>query len=244
MIKKISVTQLEPGMHVHDFNHDWRNPCCQDRDPNAFRNGRTIATEAEVKAVIEHGIQTVFINDKRGRDVSDAPTVIEVEKVLTTQMEALGDDAKPENRPPSSLIPQEVHFDQEVSQASNIKAQARKLVGSVLEDARMGQQVTLGPVKDVVRHMADSLFRNPDAMLSLSLIKQRDEYTFMHSVNVGVFLMSFCRTMEMDESAIIDVGVGGMLHDIGKMKTPESVLNKAGKLTDEEFDLNETARSL
>jgi len=47
--------------------------------------------------------------------------------------------------------------------------------------------------------------------------------------------MSFCRAMDMEEQQIISVGVGGMLHDIGKMHTPEEVLNKQGKLTDEEF---------
>ena len=99
----------------------------------------------------------------------------------------------------------------------------------------MGKQVALEPVNDAVREMADSMFRNPDAILSLSLIKKRDEYTFMHSVNVGVFLMSFCRSVGMDEEEIIDVGVGGMLHDIGKMRTPDGVLNKQGKLTDDEF---------
>jgi putative nucleotidyltransferase with HDIG domain len=230
MIKKISVEQLEPGMFVHNFNHDWKNPCCRDQDPNAFKTPRFIRLEAEVLAIVQHGIRELYIDSDRGMDVEGAQSVHEVNATLEAQMKAL-DEAEDE---PTAPV-EERHFNEEILQAGQAKDQARLIVGNVLEDSRLGKQVTLAPVREVVSQMAESLFRNPDAILSLSLIKKRDEYTFMHSVNVGVFLMSFCRAMGMDEKTIISVGVGGMLHDIGKMHTPEAVLNKQGKLTDEEF---------
>ncbi|MBF0164603.1 MAG: HD-GYP domain-containing protein [Magnetococcales bacterium] len=228
MIKRIPVRQLRAGMCVHDFNHDWKDPCCQDRDPNAFRGPKMMRTDEEVQAVIEHGIAELYIDTARGLDVEEAPSAAEVQRMLEAQLRDLADDDPDE-------MDREVPMEREMHQAAKVKAQARTLVGSILEDARLGKQVTLSPVKDAVRNMADSMFRNPDAILSLSLIKQKDEYTFMHSVNVGVMLMSFCRMMGMDEEEIINVGVGGMLHDIGKMRTPEAILNKAGKLSDEEF---------
>ncbi|MBF0454888.1 MAG: HD-GYP domain-containing protein [Magnetococcales bacterium] len=228
MIKKISVEQLEAGMFIRDFNHQWQNPCCQDSDPNAFRGARLIRTDEEVMAVIHHDIKEVYIDTSKGKDLEEAPTAQEVEAALEAQMRELEED---EDRTP----PEEIPFNDEIKQAGSAKKQARKIVGSILEDVRLGKQVTLGPVKNAVKEMADSMFRNPDAILSLSLIKKRDEYTFMHSVNVGVFLMSFCRAMGMDEKTIISVGIGGMLHDIGKMHTPDAILNKQGKLTDEEF---------
>ncbi|MBF0192959.1 MAG: HD-GYP domain-containing protein [Magnetococcales bacterium] len=230
MIKKISIDQLEAGMFVNDFNHDWKNPCCQDKDPNAFRGARFIQTDDEVRAIINHGITELYIDSEKGKDVESAQSAQDIEASLEAQMRALDDDFEDEPKPV-----REVHFNDEVKQASQAKDQARKLVGNILVDSRLGKQVTLAPVKDAVTQMAESMFRNPDAILSLSLIKKRDEYTFMHSVNVGVFLMSFCRAMEMKEEEIINVGIGGMLHDIGKMHTPEEVLNKKGKLTDEEF---------
>ncbi len=228
MIKLIPTEQLCAGMFVHDFNHDWKDPCCQDKDPNAFRGSRMLRTDEEVHSVIDHGIREVFIDASRGKDVEDAPTAAEVQRMLEAQLRELGDD---EGEGGVETVP----LEKEIHQASHVKAQARSLVGSILEDVRLGKQVALTPVKDAVRNMADSMFRNPDALLSLSLIKQKDEYTFMHSVNVGVFLMSFCRALDMDEEDIVDVGVGGMLHDIGKMRTSQEILNKAGKLTDEEF---------
>ncbi|MBF0625728.1 MAG: HD domain-containing protein [Magnetococcales bacterium] len=177
-------------------------------------------------------------------------TQAEIEADLEAQMAALDDwddeEAGPAEEPPPPPVTTKppavappliakAPFREELPQASNIKRQARKLVGTVLEDARMGRQVEVQQVKDVVAEMTESMLRNPDALLSLSLIKQNDEYTFMHSVNVGVFLMFFARALGHDEAVVTQVGIGGMLHDIGKMRVPPEILHKPGKLTDEEF---------
>ncbi|MBF0347640.1 MAG: HD-GYP domain-containing protein [Magnetococcales bacterium] len=228
-IIKIKIIDLKVGMYVTDFNHDWRNPCCQDKDPNAFRGPRLIRTESEIQAIIDHGIKELFIDIAKGKE-TDGKSLNEVEQKLSQQLLELGDDEEL-----AIKFNPEKPFSEELSAAAEVKSKARMIVGHVLTDARLGKQVALAPVQDAVRGMAESMFRNPDAILSLSLIKKRDEYTFMHSVNVGVFLMSFCRALDMEEETIIKVGVGGMLHDIGKMKTPEHILNKPGKLTDEEF---------
>ena len=229
-IKKVPVNSLEVGMFVTDFNDQWQDPDDDGLSGDFARNPRTMNSDAEIQAVIKRGIKEVFIDVARGRD-AEGPTQAEIEADLQAQLMALDDDD--EELAPEPV--QETSFEEEQEKAASVKRQARKLVGNVLADARMGKQVAIGPVNDAVRGMADSMFRNPDAILSLSLIKNRDEYTFMHSVNVGVFLMSFCRSMGMDEEEIIQVGVGGMLHDIGKMRTPDAVLNKKGKLTDAEF---------
>ncbi|MBF0421386.1 MAG: HD-GYP domain-containing protein [Magnetococcales bacterium] len=230
-IKKINIQDLKPGMYVADFNLDWNDRGSHDPNFQKFLQPRLIRTDAEVESAMARGIKEIFIDVAKGAE-ADGITLNEIEKALSVQLMELDDDAElAANK--VSIKP----FEEEISGAAEVKTQARRIVGDVLADARLGKQVALGPVQDAVMGMADSMFRNPDAILSLSLIKKRDEYTFMHSVNVGVFLMSFCRALEMPEEIILRVGVGGMLHDIGKMKTPENVLNKAGKLTDEEFFL-------
>ncbi|MBF0125051.1 MAG: HD-GYP domain-containing protein [Magnetococcales bacterium] len=229
MIKKILTSQLAPGMFVHDFNHNWKDPCCQGRDPNFFATPRLITTEAELRRIIEHGIKDLYIDTARGDDVAGAPLQRQVEAELEAQLHELGESHREAARY------QQVSMEKEMEQAAQIKRQARQMVGNILEDVRMGQQVVIGPMKDMVTQMADSMFRNRDAILSLGLIKQKDEYTFMHSVNVGVFMLSFCQTLGISSEDIVDVGLGAVLHDIGKMKTPMEILNKAGKLTDDEF---------
>ncbi|WP_198265676.1 HD-GYP domain-containing protein [sulfur-oxidizing endosymbiont of Gigantopelta aegis] len=76
---------------------------------------------------------------------------------------------------------------------------------------------------------------NHNALLGLSRIRNMDTYTFEHSVNIGVLMMSFAKGRGMSAEIIHEVGVGGLLHDIGKARTPPEILNKPSKLTDEEF---------
>jgi putative nucleotidyltransferase with HDIG domain len=62
-----------------------------------------------------------------------------------------------------------------------------------------------------------------------------DVYTFEHSVSFSVLMMAFAKSMGLSDKIICEVGIGGLLHDIGKTLTPDNILNKPGKLTDEEF---------
>ncbi len=231
MIKKISVDRLEPGMFVHNIDNAWNE------DLPLPQQGM-INKEDDVPSILNHGIKEVYIDTQKGRDVGDAPTEDEVQAELAAQMMELGEGELSGPETPSDRNTEgKSSMQQEIHRASAVKKQARELVGNVLEDARLGKQVPVGPVKNVVDGMVDSMCRNEDAMLSLGQIKQKDEYTFMHSVNVGVFLMAFCRSMDMEEQIIVDVGVGALLHDIGKMRTPPEVLNKPGRLTDKEFEI-------
>ncbi len=129
----------------------------------------------------------------------------------------------------------QVPFNEEIVEAAKIKNAARLVVGGVLEDARNGEPISLEPVQDSVKTIMDSMQRNTDSILSLSMLKQHDEYTFMHSVNVGVLIIAFCRSLGMDEEQVIAVGVGGMLHDVGKTRVSKHILDKPSTLTTAEW---------
>jgi HD-GYP domain-containing protein (c-di-GMP phosphodiesterase class II) len=150
-----------------------------------------------------------------------------VEERLAAQLRELEDDE------PVSSTP----FELELLQAAKIHVHARRVVGGVLEDARAGRPMNLATVGDVVDDIIASIRRNPDAMLTLSMLKKKDDYTFMHSVNVGVLLISFCCSMGIDEEDISAIGIGGMLFDVGKMRIPNRILNKPGPLSDKELSL-------
>jgi len=85
--------------------------------------------------------------------------------------------------------------------------------------------------------MVESIFRNQDALMSLSRIRKKDEYTYYHSMSVCALMVSFARQMGFDKCLINEVGVGAMLHDIGKMKISHGILNKNDKLTTEEYEM-------
>jgi hypothetical protein len=82
--------------------------------------------------------------------------------------------------------------------------------------------------------------RNPGALISLARLKTADDYTFMHSVAVCALMIALARQLGLDEQQTRDAGMAGLLHDLGKAMIPLEILNKPGKLTDEEFALVKT----
>lgn len=227
-IKKIALTDLKPGMVISGYVCDWGG------DPARWGR-KTIHLQADIEKIRGYGIEEVYIDTNMGLDVADAPTLQEVKHTVTQEIKKIA--TQPDATPllPKKIPPKENTLQGELANARRATDHARKVVASVLIDARLGKQVELGPVRDAVELMTESAFSNIGAILSLSLIKRKDEYTFMHSVNVGVFLMAFCHTMDMDREQIVLAGIGGMLHDIGKMKVPLEILNSPNKLTDAEF---------
>lgn len=100
-----------------------------------------------------------------------------------------------------------------------------------MQDVRLGKQIEVERMNPVVEGMTHSILRNKDALLSLCRITQKDDYTFQHSVSICALLIAFARALDHEPDVIRLAGVGGLLHDVGKMKVPDEMLNKPGKLT-------------
>ncbi len=105
----------------------------------------------------------------------------------------------------------------------------------MMEDARLGRQLEVERVSPLIERMVGSIFSNKDALLGLTRIRRMDRYTFEHSVSSAVLMVSFARTLGLDKECIREIGVGALLHDIGKTLVPPEILNKPACLTDEEF---------
>jgi len=97
------------------------------------------------------------------------------------------------------------------------------------------------PDADAARGMVDSLAQavaqNRTALLALTALKNYDNYTFTHMVNVSILTMGQARGVGIDGALLREFGMGGLMHDIGKVKTPNEILNKPDKLTEQEFDV-------
>lgn len=85
--------------------------------------------------------------------------------------------------------------------------------------------------------LLDAILQNDAVALNVDALKVSDEYTFKHSVDVATIAMIIARKGGMPDSDIHKIGMAGLLHDVGKSRIPGEVLNKAGKLTEEEFDI-------
>jgi len=87
----------------------------------------------------------------------------------------------------------------------------------------------------VVNSLASSAVKDPAALLGLTMIKDYDNYTFHHSVNVGVLAMALSASMGQAQLEVEETGIAGFLHDVGKIRIDKGILNKPGKLSDGEF---------
>lgn len=221
MLKKVDSSQLRVGMYIHDLDCGWM-------EHPFVRNRFMITTEDEIRKILAVGIRSVTIDCARGLDVSDAPTVAEAEAAVEAEVAAIA--ARP-------VAPLRTSLAEEFERAVAIRRQAAGLVKTVMQDARLGKAIEMDKVSPVVENITASILRNASALLGLSAIKNKDDYTFLHSVSVCTLLVAFCRSRKLDAETTYQAGIGGLLHDTGKALVPDAILNKPGRLTDEEFDI-------
>jgi putative nucleotidyltransferase with HDIG domain len=186
-----------------------------------------ITQQGEIDKILQHGIRKVSIDTERGLDLQTdvaaqaAPLDLEL-------------DLAPEFIVPEAL-PQRVALSDEMQVAKQVLAEASALMNNVLSDVRLGRMVELDRIEPVVERMIQSVLRNPGALSCLGRVKQKDHYTFEHSVNVSVLLVNFCHHLCLNRRTTRDAAIGGLLHDVGKVHTPDEILNKTSALTDAEF---------
>ena len=107
----------------------------------------------------------------------------------------------------------------------------------MFNDARLGKAIEVGAAQELVEEISNSVMRNAHALISLARLKNADEYTYMHSVAVCALMIALARQLNLPETTVREAGLAGLLHDIGKIGIPDKILNKPGKLTDEEFTI-------
>jgi HD-GYP domain-containing protein (c-di-GMP phosphodiesterase class II) len=115
--------------------------------------------------------------------------------------------------------------------------EARINIKNAMESIRYGTSLDVKPVRDSVCRMIDELMDVSDTMVNLQDLKSNDQYTFSHSVNVCVLSLITGISMNYSEDKLRELGIGAMLHDVGKTRIPNEILNKPESLTKEEFDI-------
>ena len=221
-IKRVRVDQLKPGMFVHDLDCGYLQ--------HGFLLPRfLIKGEAQIQKMRRQGLDQVYIDTGKGLDLEEAPTLEEVQKEVSRELAATVSAG------PATPLQVRVSQKEEALVARKIMGEAQAVAGSMFHDIRLGRQVDPGRAGPVVEKITGSVLRNPGAILSLCRIKQADTYTFQHSVSVCALLVTFTHALGMDAATVHEAGLGGLLHDTGKMKVPPGILNKPGRLTEEEF---------
>jgi HD-GYP domain-containing protein (c-di-GMP phosphodiesterase class II) len=220
MIKQIRTDQLKPGMYIHDLNCGWL-------DHPFLSNAFKVQDQATVDKIINLGIRELYIDTVKGADVWAARTQQEVSADLDQRLQEIA--RKQPEKPIATALKDEA------ARARRLHGEANKIVRHLMDDIRLGQQIAVDRIEPLVENMVESIFRNQDALLPLARLKNHDDYTFEHSVGVCALLVAFGRGMKLDKSVIKEMALGGLLHDVGKARIPDIILNKPGKLTDDEF---------
>ena len=228
MLKKIAIADLRVGMYIHELCGGWM-------DHPFWRSKFAVKDVQDLAKVRESGVAELWIDTGKGADVP-AAVRIETESVVADEVDQMLAAAE------SVLAPlaQQVEFDQEVKRAAKICNKAKDAVVSMFQEVRMGKAIDADAAGELVDEISSSVMRNPGALISLARIKTADDYTYMHSVAVCALMVSLARQLGQDETSTRELGLAGLLHDLGKALMPPDVLNKPGKLTDDEFAIMRT----
>ena len=111
------------------------------------------------------------------------------------------------------------------------------ITSELAESARMGRSASVKEVKRAVQGIVDQVLDNELALVGLTTIRDYDDYTFTHSVNVCIFTVAIGKRLGLDKQQLYDLGMAAFLHDVGKARVPKDVLTKVGRLTAEEWQM-------
>jgi HD-GYP domain-containing protein (c-di-GMP phosphodiesterase class II) len=121
--------------------------------------------------------------------------------------------------------------------AKRAYAQTVAVAREVMGGLRMGKGVSLRPVKRAVQSIVDQVLTNETSIVGLTTLRDYDEYTFTHSVNVCIFSVALGKKLGLDKHQLYELGLGALLHDVGKVRMPLELINKTGALSQEEFEV-------
>jgi HD-GYP domain-containing protein (c-di-GMP phosphodiesterase class II) len=119
--------------------------------------------------------------------------------------------------------------------AKRTYARSVEATKDVINSLRMGQSASIKKIKRVVQGIVDQILSDETSLMGLTTIRDYDDYTFTHSVNVCIFSIALGRRLALTRLQLYDLGMGALFHDIGKSRVPLEVINKPDVLTDEEW---------
>ncbi|HXV91281.1 MAG TPA: HD domain-containing phosphohydrolase [Gemmatimonadales bacterium] len=140
------------------------------------------------------------------------------------------------------VIEPPVETEENLEESERLKEAAKRtytqgvaVTREVVNSIRMGRTANVKRVKRAVQAIVDQVLNNESSLIGLTTIRDYDEYTFTHSVNVCIFSIALGRKLGLTKLQLYDLGMAALFHDVGKSRVPLEVLNKEGGLTEEEW---------
>ena len=251
-LKKIPVTRLRLGMHLHALDGKWL-------DHPFWKTQFVVRDPQDIRRLIDSPVRECWINTALGLDErapADAglPSLRPAQrKPMAMAMGSRGPHVPaavaalvaPADRdvlagPGPQTRPAHTEMAEELRQAAQLCQRSRAAVSAMFTEARLGRALETERCLPLVDDITQSVFRNPGALVSLARLKTQDDYSYMHSVAVCALMVALAQQMGQDDDACRAAGLAGLLHDLGKAAIPLEILNKPGQLTDAEFSVIRT----
>jgi HD-GYP domain-containing protein (c-di-GMP phosphodiesterase class II) len=215
---KVFVEDIQLGMYVSQLDRPWVET------PFLFQ-GFYINSPREIEQLGQY-CEYVYIDEEQSR------TTVSPKRVLAAPATKL---VEPESVQRLNTPRDLGDFRQQLNTAIKVHENTKLFITRVMHDIRLGKNVDIKQAKQLVSELAENVVKNPTALLWLTQLKNKDEYTSLHSLNVCVLSLFFGRSLNLPEEQLHTLGLGALLHDVGKLKVPTEVLNKPGRLSTEEF---------
>lgn len=207
---KLPADSLEIGMHITKLDRPWTEV------PVLFQE-LTIKSQEDIDLMRKHCVYVY----------------IEIEKEFWKELNQ--HQISQEKSYPGLRPKDDIH--KELPKAKFTFEETRFHVHDVLKNISQGNEIELDKSKEFIHQCVNSIMRNANALLWLTQIKQQDAYTSEHCLRVGILAIAFGRFLGLSESDLELLGLCGMLHDVGKMRIPDEILNKPGRLEPDEFEI-------
>jgi len=182
------------------------------------------------KLIQEKGIELIII--KSSLKKKELAPFIELINKKQDETETDNLNFQLEKEDVKSILIKDINFNESTKKTY---FSAIETVEKTIDDVRMGNKINVYENKRSVKGLVNSILIDKTVLLSLSMIKNFNNYLYSHSVNVCIIATALAEEIGFNDDDINNIGLGALLHDIGKIKTPKEVLLKPGKLNDNEW---------
>jgi len=221
MLKRIAPDQLRLGMYIQEIPGPWMN--------HPFWRGSFKLEKLEDLKILQSGnVEKIIICTTKGSDIVSP-------QELPLSVPAASEPPAPVGKPVAARINLQISAQQERTTAARVLTSSKKAIMTMFNETRMGKAVDINQAMPLVQEITASVKRNSGALISLARLKNADDYTYMHSVAVCALMIALAHKLGLSVEETRQAGLAGLLHDIGKMAIAPDILNKPGKLTEDEF---------
>lgn len=219
MKRKVSVDELRFGMYVSELDRPWTET------PFVFQ-GFLLNTERQLETL--HKLcKHVFV------DVERSKTPVE-KRLPPGAVASPPADAMPVRG--RTIYPEKVAIESEFGRARRVYHEASPVVDDLIAVAQTGRILDGQRVKEAVSRITESVVSNPDALMLVSRLREKGSYTLQRSLDVSIYMVAFGRFLQLAREELELLGMLGLLQDIGKVRLPNELLEKKGRLSPEEFE--------